>query len=730
EEIRKGASTVSFALRSQGQDSTDNMWIGGKGDGSFGPILNYTVAPTASSYGYEDAVVLQAHPDSVFARPNNNLFVYRQNVEGELQRIMSFVKFDISSLTTQIESAEISYRGKTGVEDFAEQFEVELLSIKGDFEPEGLTWNTKPSNDKVLANTLLNTSSARKAFINDGTKLVDYINEAIRRGDGTVGFALRSQGQDSTDNMWIGGIGDGSFGPILDLSVPDPFTVENDTLTVIEDVFVSQAEPDTNFEIEDADMHLILDTTNMASKEIYLKFDISGASAGIGEATLKLRGNQSNPPSDEENFNIEIYGTDSDEWSEGTLTWNTRPETTTGALATYNITESKVHDVIGADLTAYINDAIAAGRSNITFVVRGKEETTFRAWISSKNWVAAQLTLDYTFQEKTVLEDSYVAEGTPDDNFDGTTAMQVAMDTAANNNRETYLKFDLDGARSNVVSANLIVKGDQERGGTVLDDFFIQVYGADNNWDETALIWNNKPANGTNLLAEFNIQKSDDHELNSPELTEYIKEAIRNNSDEISFVIKAKDDTPGSNIWISDQGWRPAKLFLDYRQVASDPIFVTPQGDYIPEVTVEVSAPTPGSSIYYTLDSSEPTDASTLYENGIMLTDTATIRAIAIAPGLANSDIVEATYNVAPVGVPQFTPNPQVEYQNFVTVTIEVEPASAFIVYSSDGGDPLTPYPDGGILIEETTTIRTRGISADGNFFGPIAEATYTVVNT
>ncbi|NRB50787.1 MAG: DNRLRE domain-containing protein [Saprospiraceae bacterium] len=731
EEIRKGNTSVGFMIRSTGKDSTSNMWIGGIKDGSFGPVLDYTVAPAKSSYGTEDAVVIQTYPDSVFARSNNNIFAYRERVDGNLNRIMSFVKFDISGLTTEVEGAEFSYRGKTGDNDFADQFDLELMSLKGDFSAEGLTWNTKPSNDKKLGTSTLTTDSGRKAFLNDESKLVDYINEALRKGQTTIGFAVRSTAKDTTSNMWMGGIKDGNYGPLLDISLPNLFKLENDTLTVIEDVFVAQAEPETNFEIEDADMHVILDTTNMASKEIYLKFNLGSAKSGIGAATLLLRGAQKDPPSAEEDFRIEIFGTDSDDWAEAAVTWDTKPEVTTGALASYNITASQVHEVQGTQLTDYINTAIELGRDDITFVVRGKEETTFRAWISSKNWVAAKLALDYSFQEKTVIEDSYVAEGTPDANFDQTTAMQVAMDTDAQNNRETYLKFDLKGARSNVITTNLILKGDQERSATVLDDFYVQLYGVtDNSWDETSLTWNNKPASDETLLLEYNITKSDDHELSSAALNEYIKEAVRQKQEKVSFVLKGRDNTPGSNAWISDQGWKPAKLFLDYRLVASAPLFVTPLADYVPEVTVELSSQTPGASIHYTVDGSDPSAESAKYEGGIMLTDTTTIRAIAIAPGLAASEIVEATYNVAPVGTPQFTPNPQVEYQNSVTVTIEVAPADAFLFYSIDGGEPLTPYPSEGILVNETTTIRARGVSADGNDLGPILEATYTVVNT
>ncbi|MCB0588259.1 MAG: DNRLRE domain-containing protein [Phaeodactylibacter sp.] len=733
EEIRKGASTVGFLIRSAAKDSTSNMWIGGVDNGNYGPILEYEMKPAASAYGIGDGVVKEAYPDSTIDQSaNGNIFAYREPVDGSLKRTQSYVSFDISGLNGELaESAKVSYRGKTGDPDFEELFELELFSIKAGFDPETVTWNNKPAQDKKLASSTLNASSARKEFINTDTRLIDYINEEIRKGASTVGFLVRSAAKDSTSNMWIGGVDNGNYGPILDISRPNLFTLENDTLTVIEDVFVSQAEPDANFEIADADMHLINNASTNASKDIYLKFDISGSKDGIGAATLLLRGAQKDPPTQNENFRIQVFGTDSDNWTEGTLTWNTTPETTTGALAEYNITESAVHPVSGAALTAYVNEAIRAGRENLTFVIRGKEETTFRAWISSKNWVPAQLALDYSTQDLKIIEDSYVAEGAPDENYDGVTAMQVAIDETAGNDRETYLKFALDGARSNVVSAALIVKGDQEQSGIQLDNFYIRLFGVnDNSWSETDITWNNKPVVAGSQLLEYNVTESADHELSSPALTAFVKQAISQGNDYVSFAVKGRDDTPGSNVWISDQGWRPARLFLDYRQITAAPAFLTPEGDYIPEVTVEIAAQTPGSQIYYTLDGSEPSESSNLYSGGILLTDTATVRARAYAPELAPSEIVEATYNVAPVGTPVFSPTPLVEYNDAVTVTLSIEPDDAFIFYSDDGSDPLTPYPSSGILITESTTIRARGVTSDGAFFGPAAEATYTIVNT
>lgn len=74
-----------------------------------------------------------------------------------------------------------------------------------------------------------------------------------------------------------------------------------------------------------------------------------------------------------------------------------------------------------------------------------------------------------------------------------------------------------------------------------------------------------------------------------------------------------------------------------------DPAFSVPGGAYLSNQSVELTCVTDGASIYYTLDGSDPDDTKTLYESAISVTETTTIKAIAIK-GADQSNIVSATY--------------------------------------------------------------------------------------
>ena len=73
----------------------------------------------------------------------------------------------------------------------------------------------------------------------------------------------------------------------------------------------------------------------------------------------------------------------------------------------------------------------------------------------------------------------------------------------------------------------------------------------------------------------------------------------------------------------------------------------SPMGGSFPEpVDVAISSTTKWADIYYTLDDSEPTVDSEKYSEPIHISETTTVRAIAVKEGSNNSSVVSATYEV------------------------------------------------------------------------------------
>lgn len=79
---------------------------------------------------------------------------------------------------------------------------------------------------------------------------------------------------------------------------------------------------------------------------------------------------------------------------------------------------------------------------------------------------------------------------------------------------------------------------------------------------------------------------------------------------------------------------------------ASAPVFTPSPGTYSGAVTVSMQSPTPGSSIYYTLNGSDPDTNDELYTSPIVINEPTEIRAITVAPGYQNSSVSVGFYDI------------------------------------------------------------------------------------
>jgi hypothetical protein len=88
-------------------------------------------------------------------------------------------------------------------------------------------------------------------------------------------------------------------------------------------------------------------------------------------------------------------------------------------------------------------------------------------------------------------------------------------------------------------------------------------------------------------------------------------------------------------------------------QVAA-PVFSPPTTTFSSPISVSLSDATAGASIYYTTNGSTPTTTSTFYSSPITVSATTTIKAIAAATGMINSNVVTATYTYSSGTGPNF----------------------------------------------------------------------------
>jgi len=112
------------------------------------------------------------------------------------------------------------------------------------------------------------------------------------------------------------------------------------------------------------------------------------------------------------------------------------------------------------------------------------------------------------------------------------------------------------------------------------------------------------------------------------------------------------------------------------------PTFSVPTGAYTTIQSVTLSDATPGAVIYYTLNGTRPSVASTLYTGPLQVSSPQIVMAMAIAPGYTSSGPSEAYYNVK-VSAP--TTGPEIPADAIGATALQVNPRWEF------NHDPGTP---------------------------------------
>jgi len=152
-------------------------------------------------------------------------------------------------------------------------------------------------------------------------------------------------------------------------------------------------------------------------------------------------------------------------------------------------------------------------------------------------------------------------------------------------------------------------------------------------------------------------------------------------------------------------------------ETAAPPTFSPVAGAYTTTQQVEISDTAAGAKIYFTVDGSVPTTSSTHYSGPIEVTKTATVQAIAAAPGFSNSPVSSAAYTIRPPAAkvtvsPTFSPAAGA-YATAQQVTISDATAGAKIYFTVDGSVPTTKSSvySSAIQVSKTETVQASPIT-------------------
>jgi YD repeat-containing protein len=134
-------------------------------------------------------------------------------------------------------------------------------------------------------------------------------------------------------------------------------------------------------------------------------------------------------------------------------------------------------------------------------------------------------------------------------------------------------------------------------------------------------------------------------------------------------------------------------------------------GTFNNNVNVVVTEATPGATIYYTRDGTEPTEASSVVVSGatLVVDSTQILKAKAFKAGMPPSHTTTASYVLKPVA-PSITPSGGT-YSTPQNVTITQSTTGAVLRYTVDGSDPVetSPLYTGAFQVATTTTVKAAG---------------------
>lgn len=403
--------------------------------------------------------------------------------------------------------------------------------------PSGLT-STANSQTKVTLNWADNASNEtgyrieRKIGSGAWTTLVNLGTNATTYQDTTVAAG-------TTYTYRVIALGSTNSAASNESTVTTPANPAPDgaTLTPMGDAFIRNgtAYSSKNYG-SDATLEVKYDSGNTGyGRQAYMQFDVSSL-ASVSSVTLRLYVSLNDVGS----VPLALYGiSTSANWTESGVTWNNKPATSSKLGQT--TVSSTAGQWIEFDVTGYVQGAIAAGRSSVSFNLQATASSSPFIRIASRESAnAAELAVNGTTGTTTppptqnqptptpttgardVLADSYVYDGSSaSSNFGTGSSLAIKKSSTSGYNRQAYLKFDISNL-VDIASAKLRLTVNLN----TADSVQMAVYGVnDTSWSETGVTWNNKPATTGGALATTIVNSTTATEVEI-DLTAYVKAAL------------------------------------------------------------------------------------------------------------------------------------------------------------------------------------------------------------
>ena len=178
-----------------------------------------------------------------------------------------------------------------------------------------------------------------------------------------------------------------------------------------------------------------------------------------------------------------------------------------------------------------------------------------------------------------------------------------------------------------------------------------------------------------------------------------------------------------------DQGMVvPVTMTVTTTTATATPTFSPAGGTYSTPQTVTIADATPGAAIYYTLNGTTPTTASTVYSVPLKVTPTATVKAIAVAPGYLQSAVGSAAYKLPQAATPVLSVAAGT-YTTPQSVSLTDTTTGAAIYYTTNGTTPTTAstlYTGTAITVSADETIKAIA-TATGYSQSAVASAAYVI---